>query len=49
MQHDYRYKWIENIKRVSCEYKYTFDGKNVSQINGGIIVISNVIMKMENI
>ena len=32
---------------ISCECKYRFDGKNIIQINGGIMI--NVDVSVENV
>ena len=32
-------------KHISCECKWRFDGKNVTQINGGIMINGNVSVK----
>ena len=34
-------------KQISCEYKCRFDGKNVIQINGGIVI--NVGVNVKNV
>ena len=45
-------QWIDRIKKsetlrkhISCECKFKFDGKNVIQVNGGVTINVNVIVK----